>query len=121
MLRPCSVWRLSAIAWEHEWPRAQGEAFSGLPASCSCGVSVLRLLFILAGGLTGLYGLMLGMAALFVNICSLSPYGVPYAAPIAPLNVRSLGDVFYRESWTKLARRRVRVQDLRGAHIDQCE
>ena len=84
-------------------------------------VSVLRLLFILAGGLTGLYGLMLGMAALFVNICSLSPYGVPYAAPIAPLNVRSLGDVFYRESWTKLARRRVRVQDLRGAHIDQCE
>lgn len=49
-------------------------------------VSVLRLLFILAGGLTGLYGLMLGMAALFVNICSLSPYGVPYAAPIAPLN-----------------------------------
>lgn len=64
---------------------------------------------------------MLGMAALFVNICSLSPYGVPYAAPIAPLNVRSLGDVFYRESWTKLARRRVRVQDLRGAHIDQCE
>ena len=45
---------------------------------------------------------MLGMAALFVNICSLSPYGVPYAAPIAPLNVRSLGDVFYREvgpSW----------------------
>ena len=84
-------------------------------------VSVLRLLFILAGGLTGLYGLMLGMAALFVNICSLSPYSVPYAAPIAPLNVRSLGDVFYRESWTKLARRRVRVQDLRGAHIDQCE
>ena len=84
-------------------------------------VSVLRLLFILAGGLTGLYGLMLGMAALFVNICSLSPYGVPYAAPIAPLNVRSLGDVFYRESWTKLARRRVRVQDLRGAHIDRCE
>lgn len=56
---------------------------------------------------------MLGMAALFVNICSLSPYGVPYAAPIAPMNVRSLGDVFYRESWTKLARRRVRVQDLR--------
>lgn len=52
---------------------------------------------------------MLGMAALFVNICSLSPYGVPYAAPIAPLNVRSLGDVFYRESWTKLARRRVRT------------
>ena len=84
-------------------------------------VAVLRLLFILAGGLTGLYGLMLGMAALFVNICSLSPYGVPYAAPIAPLNVRSLGDVFYRESWTKLSRRRVRVQDLRGAHIDERE
>ena len=36
-------------------------------------VSVLRLLFILAGGLTGLYGLMLGMAALFCEYLQSQP------------------------------------------------
>jgi len=82
-------------------------------------VSVLRLIFIIIGGIMGIYGIMLGVGALFVNICSLNPYGVPYSSPIAPLDIRSLGDVFYRESWKKLSRRKVRVQNMRGAHIDK--
>lgn len=82
-------------------------------------VSVLRLIFIIIGGIMGIYGIMLGVGALFVNICSLNPYGVPYSSPIAPLDIRSLGDVFYRESWKKLSRRIVRVQNMRGAHIDK--
>lgn len=81
-------------------------------------VAVLRLLFILVGGITGIYGLMLGIGALFVNICSLSPFGVPYSAPISPLDVHSIGDVLYRESWKRLSRRKVRIQDLRGADIE---
>lgn len=82
-------------------------------------VSFLRLLFIIAGGTTGIYGLMLGGGALFVNICALTSYGVPYTAPIVPLDIRSLGDVFYRESWKKLSKRRVRIQNLRGADIEK--
>lgn len=81
--------------------------------------SVLRLLFILAGGLTGIYGVALGGAALFVNLCTIGPFGVPLSAPISPLNTRSLGDVFYRESWKKLSKRKVRVQNFRGVDIDE--
>ncbi len=82
-------------------------------------ISVLRLAFILLGGFTGIYGIVLGTCVICVNIAALNPYGVPYSAPISPLSVKSLGDLFYRESWRKLARRKVRIQNLRGAQIDK--
>lgn len=81
-------------------------------------VSVLRFIFIMLGGLTGMYGIVLGAGVLFINICSLSPFGVPLSSPISPLDKHSLGDIFYRETWTKLSKRKVRVNVLRGADID---
>lgn len=82
-------------------------------------VSVLRFLFILVGGLTGMYGIILGAGVLFINICSVNPYGVPLSSPISPLDKHSLGDIFYRESWKKLSQRKVRISELRGANIDK--
>ncbi|MDD6727983.1 MAG: spore germination protein [Eubacteriales bacterium] len=81
-------------------------------------VSVLRFIFIIVGGLTGMYGLIIGGAVLFINICALNPFGVPYSSPISPLDFHSLGDIFYRESWKELSKRNVRVDRLRGADID---
>ncbi len=81
-------------------------------------VSVLRLIFIFLGGFSGIYGIVLGISVICVNIGALNPYGVPFSAPISPLNVKSLGDLFYRESWRKLARRKVRIQNLRGVDIN---
>ena len=43
--------------------------------------------------------------------------GVPYSAPISPLNKKSIGDVFYRQNWRKMAKRNITVQSLRGADI----
>lgn len=82
-------------------------------------ISVLRIIFIILGGYTGIYGIVLGMCVICVNIAALNPYGVPYSAPVSPLNIRSIGDIFYRESWIKLSKRKVRVQNLRGADIDE--
>ena len=82
-------------------------------------VAVLRLVFIIVGGLTGMYGIILGAGVLFVNICSLNPYGVPHSAPISPFDKHSAGDIFYRETWKKLSKRKVRVSELRGADIDK--
>lgn len=84
-------------------------------------VSVLRFLFILVGGLTGMYGIVLGAGVVFINICSLNPFGVPLSSPISPLDKHSIGDIFYRQSWKKLAFRRVRINELRGADIDSGE
>ncbi|MFR5874941.1 MAG: spore germination protein [Eubacterium sp.] len=81
-------------------------------------VAVLRILFIIVGGTTGIYGLMLCAGLLFVNICAINPYGVPYSAPISPLTKKSLGDTIFREGWKKLARRRVRVADLEGSTVN---
>ncbi len=81
-------------------------------------VSVLRFLFIIVGGLLGMYGIILGAGVIFVNICALGPYGIPLSSPISPLDKHSLGDIFYRETWLKLSKRRVRVGKLRGADID---
>lgn len=81
-------------------------------------ISILRIIFILLGGYTGIYGVILGVCTLCVNITAINPYGVPYSSPISPLNKKSLGDVFYREDWKKLLKRNVKVQNLRGADID---
>lgn len=84
-------------------------------------VSVLRFLFIIVGGLTGMYGIVLGAGAMFINICSLSPFGVALSSPISPLDKHSIGDIFFRESWKKLAKRKVRINKLRGVDIDAGE
>lgn len=81
-------------------------------------VSFLRFLFILFGGMFGMYGIILGAGVVFINICSLNPFGVPLSSPISPLDRHSLGDIFYRETWIKLSKRKVRVSELRGADID---
>lgn len=82
-------------------------------------ISVLRIIFIILGGFTGIYGIVLGICVICVNIAALNPYGVPYSAPVSPLSIKSIGDVFYRESWRKLAKRKVRIQNLRGVDIDE--
>lgn len=81
-------------------------------------VSVLRFLFIIAGGLTGMYGIILGAGVVFVNICAVNPFGVALSSPISPLDKHSLGDIFYRQTWLKLSKRKVRINELRGADID---
>jgi spore germination protein KA len=81
-------------------------------------VAVLRIIFIIIGGTTGIYGIMLGAGLLFVNICAVNPYGVPYSAPLSPLTKKSIGDTIFRQSWKKLAKRKVRLSDLEGATVD---
>lgn len=82
-------------------------------------IAVLRILFIIVGGLTGMYGLMLAAGALFVNICAINPYGVPYSAPLSPLTADSINDTLLRRGWKKLAGRNVRLSNLEGVSIDK--
>lgn len=82
-------------------------------------VAVLRILFIIIGGLTGIYGIMLGMGVLFINIATINPYGVPYSAPLSPLTQKSLFDTLFSQSWKRLSKRRVRINELEGASFDE--
>ncbi len=80
-------------------------------------IAVCRFLFIIIGGIAGLWGVMLGFGFVLVNLCSESVYGIPFSAPVSPFNLRSMRDVFIRMSWKILGKRTERVQDLPGAHI----
>ena len=78
-------------------------------------VTVLRFLFILAGGLWGLPGISLGTAAVLCNLCALTVAQVPVTSPAAPLRLYSLRDLVYRQSWLKLGRRVMEVQQTPGS------
>lgn len=82
-------------------------------------VAVLRIVFIIIGGLTGMYGLMLGVGVLLMNISALDPFGVPYSAPLLPVTKKSIGDTLFFQGWRKLYKRRVRITDLEGAAVDE--
>lgn len=65
-------------------------------------ISVLRLVFIIIGGISGLYGIMIGAAALVVNLSAMTDYGVPFLAPVTPYNKTLWRDTFFRLGMEKL-------------------
>lgn len=46
--------------------------------------TVLRLIFTVAGGLLGLYGILVGVMGALIYVLSLESYGSPYLSPFAP-------------------------------------
>ena len=58
--------------------------------------SVLRLLFLLIAGTTGLYGLILSVCAFIVYLVSFENYNTPLCAPFSPLIIQDMKDGFYK-------------------------
>lgn len=56
----------------------------------------LRLIFTLAAGLLGAYGLMLALLGLLVHLASLRSFGTPFLSPLAPTSRGDLKDVLVR-------------------------
>lgn len=67
-------------------------------------VAILRFAFIFIGGTLGIYGIVIALSVLIVSICSINPYGVPYAAPVLPLTPAAMRDNVLRLSWTNLSK-----------------
>ncbi len=78
-------------------------------------VTILRLLFLFAGGMLGLFGIYLGLGIFLVDLCSLQTLGIPVTAPAAPLDTRSMRDLLVRAGWKKLEQSDLRVDDVPGA------
>lgn len=77
-------------------------------------IVVLRFLYIIAGGVFGLYGLMIMAGAVTIKMCSLNTYGVPYMAPISPFSPKAMRDMLVRAGWKRMAHGDVTVQSLNG-------
>lgn len=76
---------------------------------------ILRFLYIIAGGVFGLFGLSLAAGAVIVKMCSLNTYGTPYMAPISPFTPRAGRDMFVRAGWRRMAKSDVTLQGLNGS------
>lgn len=66
---------------------------------------VVNFLMLLAGAVVGVYGLVLVTVWLIGSLISLTSFGVPYFAPIAPFRAPDWRDLLLRVPWTWWRRR----------------
>jgi spore germination protein KA len=64
--------------------------------SAGIALRLLRFPIMLLAGMLGLLGLMIGFILIYVHLCSLRSFGVPYLSPIAPMKSRDMKDVLMR-------------------------
>ncbi|MEI6101854.1 MAG: spore germination protein, partial [Eubacteriales bacterium] len=59
-------------------------------------VIILRVILFVLAGVMGIFGILLGLFGIFVHLCSLESFGVPYMMPVAPVNKKGLRDAVVR-------------------------
>ncbi|MDP4160682.1 MAG: spore germination protein [Bacillota bacterium] len=68
-------------------------------------IRILRFALIILAGFLGALGIMMGLMATLVHLCSLRSFGVPYLSPIAPLSTKDLKDTMIRAPWWSMQTR----------------
>lgn len=74
-------------------------------------ISMLRILFIIAGGVGGLYGIAIASFILAFNIGAVDRYGTAFTSPLSPLKPHGFKDIFWRAGFRELAKRKTTVTD----------
>ncbi|MCL2754815.1 MAG: spore germination protein [Oscillospiraceae bacterium] len=77
-------------------------------------ITIMRILFVIAGGFFGLFGLTVVGAMFLFKVCSMSAYGVPFMAPLAPFTWRGMRDFFIRFTWHRLVKDDINLSTLKG-------
>lgn len=80
-------------------------------------ITVLRLSFIVIGGLLGTWGIAMLACVVTIFMCSKSTLGVVYVTPITPFSKKNMRDVFVRMGWKKLSKFNMNVQNLKGGSV----
>lgn len=75
-------------------------------------ITVLRVLYILAGGLLGPVGIVALFFGMLLSMCGMNAFGIPYTAPIAPGSGAFWRDGLLRRSWRTLARADFSIRQL---------
>ncbi|NMD69182.1 spore germination protein [Bacillus sp. DNRA2] len=72
-------------------------------------IRLLRFPMMMLAAAFGLLGIVVGSTFLLTHLCKLRSFGVPYFAPVGPLNWSELKDVFIRAPWWALDKRPTQV------------
>lgn len=78
-------------------------------------MAVLRLAFIVVGGIWGVWGILTGLTFLLFDICGKTSFKVPFFAPVAPFKAFAMRDVAVRAGWKRLSKHNDLVQSMPGA------
>lgn len=81
-------------------------------------IAVMRFAFIMAGGMWGIFGLTVVGMFFIIKVCSMSSYGIPHLAPVAPFTFKAMRDVFIHAGWRTLAKSDMEIQKMNGVTID---
>ncbi len=73
-------------------------------------VTILRLAFLAAGGIMGVFGISLLACAVLVNVCATEDYGFPFTAPLSPFSAAGTGDTAVRLGMRRMLRRGFTVE-----------
>lgn len=73
-------------------------------------IMILRFIFIIVGGVLGLWGIVLAACVVLLEMCNKTSIGVPYMSSFAPFSLKRMRDVFIREGWRNLGKHTIRVQ-----------
>ncbi|MEG6513313.1 spore germination protein [Desulforamulus ruminis] len=66
---------------------------------------MLRFPLMISAAFLGLFGVMIGLLAILLHLCSLRSFGVPYLSPLAPLNWQELKDtLIMAPQWARTKR-----------------
>ncbi|MFF2483079.1 spore germination protein [Paenibacillus sp. NPDC058071] len=57
---------------------------------------LLRFMLMMMAASFGLYGIFIGILLIVLHLCTLSSFGVPYTAPLAPFKSEDQKDTFFR-------------------------
>lgn len=80
-------------------------------------ITVLRLVFVVLGGIGGLYAIGLGLGLVLINCCGMDDFGIPHMAPVSPFTPSAMRDVAVREDFTKMAVRNMTIEQMKGTEI----
>ncbi|AEG58407.1 spore germination protein [Desulforamulus ruminis] len=68
-------------------------------------IRMLRFPLMISAAFLGLFGVMIGLLAILLHLCSLRSFGVPYLSPLAPFNWQGLKDtLIVAPHWTRSKR-----------------
>lgn len=76
-------------------------------------VSILRLVFILAGGFAGLFGIGVCTVVVLANICAMNDFAVSYTAPVMPFYAKGINDVVTRRSFKSYEKTKSTVEEYK--------
>ncbi|MBE6788157.1 MAG: spore germination protein [Ruminococcaceae bacterium] len=84
-------------------------------------IMLLRFVFIILGGVGGLFGVSLGAVCVSAKICSMNSFHIPMTAPLSPLDYRWITDSVLFAGIRKLSGKGLKIQNVSGSEIKDGE